>query len=601
MRKYMIVAAIFVASGFHLGAQSIQEIKADRNTYIWGEGSGVTLHRANLDALAMIISQISVQVESSFTLLQEESIVEGKDNFEETFKGVINTYSTAALNNTESIVLENEPNARVFRFIKRADVEKIFDERERKIRDFVRNGISACESARPSDALRYYYWALTLLKSHPKAGEIAMPDQHGHEQLLITLLDKLIHNVFSEIAVQVVEIRKQHNLTTYLLDIRYKGKPAKSFVYSYWTGRDWTNLYSGRDGLGVAEFAEGTTIKEIRFKTEYVFENETSIDNELREVMKQLDGTFFRSSYFNVSVDEKLLNTASLEKEVEVVAPATGSIFTLTDTEPYEQQMEYLLEALYSRNHEKARNLFTPEGFRMYEQLLQYGNARIIHQPEFLFFEFNDAVVCRSLPMNFQFKNNTRNFVEEVVFHFDKDKKISSLAFGLSDEALEDLMGNEAWSRHARMVLVNFLENYKTAYALKRLDYLESIFDDNALIITGTVLTVDVSGEVRYGSSPIVRYNHFKKEDFIRHLRHSFASNEFINIRFEDNEVRKSGKDGELYGINIKQDYFSSNYGDSGFLFLMVDLEDIETPTIHVRTWLPVDEGIDKIIDLSDF
>jgi hypothetical protein len=43
----------------------------------------------------------------------------------------------------------------------------------------------------------------------------------------------------------------------------------------------------------------------------------------------------------------------------------------------------------------------------------------------------------------------------------------------------------ESWSEYSRVTIINFIENYKTAYALKRLDYIESIFSDNALIIVG--------------------------------------------------------------------------------------------------------------------
>lgn len=34
-------------------------------------------------------------------------------------------------------------------------------------------------------------------------------------------------------------------------------------------------------------------------------------------------------------------------------------------------------------------------------------------------------------------------------------------------------------------------------------------------------------------------------------------------------------------------DYYSSTYGDKGYLFLMVDINDPENPIIKVRTWQP--------------
>lgn len=52
-------------------------------------------------------------------------------------------------------------------------------------------------------------------------------------------------------------------------------------------------------------------------------------------------------------------------------------------------------------------------------------------------------------------------------------------------------------------------------------------------------------------------------------------------------DVVKLAKGGELYSIQIEQDYYSTTYGDHGYLFLMVDLNDAEHPLIKVRTWQP--------------
>ena len=64
-----------------------------------------------------------------------------------------------------------------------------------------------------------------------------------------------------------------------------------------------------------------------------------------------------------------------------------------------------------------------------------------------------------------------------------------------------------------------------------------------------------------------------------------FMSREYVNIKFANNEIRKMGKGGEVYSIQIKQDFFSSSYGDSGYLFILVDLNNPNEPTIRVRAW----------------
>ena len=169
-------------------AQTIEQIKADRQNYIWGEGTGITLNSADQDALGMLSNQISVQVESRYDLLRQEVTNSGKQTFEEVFKGVINTYSSATLRNTERIVVSNEPDAKVFRYIKRNEIDKIFSDRERKIVEFARNGEQSALSGRVADALRYYYWSLTLLRSHPNANNIGMKDEKGTDRLLISCI-----------------------------------------------------------------------------------------------------------------------------------------------------------------------------------------------------------------------------------------------------------------------------------------------------------------------------------------------------------------------------------------------------------------------------
>jgi hypothetical protein len=203
--------------------------------------------------------------------------------------------------------------------------------------------------------------------------------------------------------------------------------------------------------------------------------------------------------------------------------------------------------------------------------------------------------------MSFSFKTNNKTFVEDVSFYFDKQNKLCNLTFGLSRKAIEDIASNSSWSEKNRVLLISFLENYKTAFSLKRFDYISQIFSDDALIITGLVTRVSSSSDSPYANNTIVRYNRQTKTDYLKKLKYSFDSKEFINIRFAENTVRRSGKGVDVYGIQIKQDYFSTNYGDSGYLFLLVDLSDTLKPQIHVRTWQPEKNADGSIYGLSDF
>ena len=47
--------------------------------------------------------------------------------------------------------------------------------------------------------------------------------------------------------------------------------------------------------------------------------------------------------------------------------------------------------------------------------------------------------------------------------------------------------------------------------------------------------------------------------------------------------------------------YFSTNYADKGYLFLMVDLRNPKEPIIHVRTWQPEKDPNGKVFGIEDF
>lgn len=263
--------------------------------------------------------------------------------------------------------------------------------------------------------------------------------------------------------------------------------------------------------------------------------------------------------------------------------------------------MNQLIAAVQKKEYESVKRLFANEGFEIYNSILNYGRAVMIREPDLRYLQYGDDVIVRSIPMRFSFPHNNRDFVEDVVVHFNKRGLIHNITFGLYQVALSDVIQKDVWSQEVRWVLINFLENYKTAFALKRLDYIESIFDDEALIIVGRVVQPSSHRENWYSDNPIVIQTRYSKQQYIRNLRHAFNSNEYINIRFYDNTISKAGRGGEVYGIQIKQDYFSSNYGEAGYLFLMVDVNQPDAPVIHVRTWQPHKNPDGSIYGLPDF
>lgn len=570
-----------------LCAISWDEIKQSP-LYLYGEGWGASDAEADKHALADLISKISVNVSSTFTVTEDELQQNGQTNSESYARSKVETYSQATLTNTGKIVIAHEPDAHIGRYILRSEIAKIFKSRENRIKEMIGLAKQGERLGKIDDALRYYYWAFCLLKTLQRPNETTYTDESG-THILINWIPNQMNAVFDNISIR--PIKTENNVME--IAVEYKNRPVDSFDYTYFDGQNWSNIYSARDGRGVIELSPGAITDNIRIKCEYEYRNEAHIDNEIENVFNIVKGQAFRKSYITVSGAS--VNATQPEQNATVPAieiSETNSIASAIDETPYRLIMDNVLNAIASKNYNAAEQYFTPNGADMFRKLINYGKARILDSANLQFSEIDGKTVCRNAAMSFSFRNGMRkSFVEDVVFTFNSDKKIDYIAFGLGDRAQNDILNKGEWSPTARNAIMNFLENYKTAYALKRLDYIEQVFDDNAVIISGCVIRRPKGRELenseQFISNQYVRYTRVNKDEYIDRLRRSFAGKEFINIRFSNNDVRKMSKGGELYCIQIKQDYYSSNYGDSGYLFLMVDLNRPDAPIIKVRTWQP--------------
>lgn len=571
-----------------------EQMKANAE-YICGEGWGDTYNSADQAALADLISKISLNISNSFEIKEEEFNTNSSFDSKTAITSVMNSYAQATLTNTFNLVISNTPQTHVLRYIRKSEVNKIFDERKEKVFDYVRSAMRAEEKAKIDDALRNYYWAFAMVRSLQYPNSVKMTID-GVQRLLVTWIPQQIEEIMSNLSTKIAS--KDGNEIN--LFIKYKGEPVTSLDYTYFDGQTWSNLYSAKDGMGIVELRPGVEINSLQLKYEYEYADQCQIDKELESVMQLFKGTSFKNAsvYIN-NLDKKSAVSSEAKKEFEksVKTESAANLETLSKVENEKELagiMTRVINAIKAKDYDSVSDCFSEDGLEMYKKLLNYGQARLLGDPQFSFYTMGKRVVCRSIPMAFSFKNNRRKFVEDVTFTFDENKKIECVAFGLGSQAKTDIFnkGVGAWSDYAKMVIATFLENYKTAFALKRLDYLESVFDDNATIITGHIIKkapkVAMEGESFINSNnKLIKYTRQTKSEYMRKLKMCFQSNQFINIRFADNDVVKMGAGGETYGIQIKQDYYSTNYGDHGYLFLMVDFNDPDNPSIKVRTWQP--------------
>lgn len=587
MKKLSLIIALVLVSWTVALAQSVDQIKDDPD-YIYGEGSGSSVRIADKEALEQLSQQISITIASD-TRTKITNEQRGADFVKSdiVFEKVMSTYSTATLSNTHRMVVENGPTVyRVFRYVKKSEVDRIFDSRKEKIKEFVKIANRSLQQLQINDALRYYYWADLLTQSLRYPNEATVKDEANVEQKAMIWIPKRINDIFGDLSMDILDQKENE----YEVGFFYKEQPVASLDFTYFDGADWSCVNTATDGKGLIELRPAYIPDYFQIKYEYEYYGEAQSDTEVKGVMDAVvEAASFPRAQVKISAEKRIdkeSNEFANLNELENKVPDLETESKETTINKCNDVMQKVIAAIHAKSYSEIEPLFTQEGYDVFTRLINYGKGRIVGEPKLSYSTLYDDTYCRSVPMNFVFSRN-RKFVEDVVFIFNKDGLIDNVSFSLGKVATNDILGNaDGWTVEAKNVLVNFLETYKTAFALKRIDYLNSIFADDALIITGKVVTKSTRKlDGTYSNNRYIKLNKQTKAQYIKNLRQMLVSREYVNIKFANNDIKRMGKGGEVYSIQIKQDFFSSTYGDSGYLFILVDLNNPNEPTIRVRAW----------------
>ena len=617
VRRYIILL-VFVCIGFVVNAQNWDAVKKDRS-YYFGEGYGASIAEAKSNAISQMLESISMNIEVEGTHTISESEKNGMLNGESYFKKTTKTFSTAKLTNVETLVIDDEPNAHVGCWIKVAELNKMFDGRRMQIKEYLDNAQKAELKGKVDDALRYYYWGFSLTRSLQYPSKETYVDIEGEKHSTLSWVIGKISEILDDVKVT----EQSRNGDEVVLNFSYRNRPVNTIDFTYFNGSEWSNIMRARDGIATISLNQG--VENYRVKVDYEGRHRANLDDELKALLKVIPGKPMANAYFNLSTTPEASANGTMTMGVSVDAQDTkisetysqltarqtgslskyGQITKMQDPGEYLAAIQRIVTSLRRKSYESIKDEFSSEGFGIFEKLVgDYGNYRIIGNPILTFTENKNNVFCRGLKMSFSFSRGLyRRFVEEVVFTFDKQTgKIDNVSFGLGKTAETDILCKGDWPEEVRMAILQFMENYKTAYSLKRLKYIESIFADDAIIIVGNVVKKASMVNSDLGKkaifNDIVKYNRYDKDTYLNNLRDCFDAQEYINVSFSDNDIRHLKEGGQVYGVQITQDYYSTHYGDHGYLYLMIDMNDEDNPLIKVRTWQATkDYNNDDLVD----
>lgn len=576
-RFYGVFVLLMVLPLVSVG-QSPERIK-ENPAMIWGEATSAAAVRSADMAMRSLIGRLSYIVKIN---------PDPKINRE-----LLESYKVDIAEQSLLLTSAKGDEVSALRYMHSDSIENIFIHRETKIKEMLSMAESA-EARRQIDiALRNLTWVEILLRSIPYPENLMYRTRGGEDVVAKAWAAEKVGNILAGLDAEYSVVYSA-DVPMVEVSFTYCGKPVRSLDYRFFNGKEWSGIYSAKDGRGVVENPYSVNLEDFKVKYESSHEHMLHIDSQIMAIkgilnpppLKVADTKPIKTAVSKEEIKDKILSVLAREERQEpqrreIVPKEISAVF---DTEPYEKGVRLFCESIDDGTYMLPDTLFADEGYSVYEKLIKYGRARLLNYDMLNFYQLGDEIYCRSIPMVFSYRENNKTFVEDIVLTFNLEGKITNITFSLDKEAARDVVSHENWPEEARIILVSFLENYKTAYALERLDYISSIFDDEALIITGRVLkNVKTSNEMM--NSRYVTLTKQDKVQYISNLKRVFDSNEFINISFKSSEVLMLGKGGNMYGIQLSQEYYSSNYADKGYLFLMVDLTDYTQPIIHVRTW----------------
>ena len=603
MKKLLTLAAFVLSTFVAFGQNTAEEIRLARTIqddiqmerYMWAIGTGITKEEADKNAINSL-SQLGM---TQTTIIGNEfSNVNTGDNVQSSMSTKAESVGISNLSLDKARVIFLNPQAGMevaLRFMTREDWEKRHEETKLKIESYLESAEFAFSV---EDQLRYYSWANILMTGYSK-GDIKIDGVHAGP-----VLQSKIRNILNNIKISVIAIEEDKQNKNYpykvMLDFVYDNAPLSSITYSYFDGSGTVSDEMVKDGRAMIQMKK--LPESFNITIDYIMED---LARQAEPAVVVLSP---RTAIFKEAIKEVYTKGFKAKGQVDTNSAKVNSVVTkelkkqsadyaaITEVKedaqaPYRKIMSDIVASFSAVSTVNIRPHFTDNGWKEYEKIVAEGNPTLARTPSWTFAELDSLVICREMPIKLNFKGN-KKFVEDVVFRVNKNtKKIESVAYKLSQNTEKHIMAKE-WVERDRLTLITFLEDYRTAYCLRDIKYIQQVFSDDAYIIVGKVLkksdkkfndNAELINDLNDGG---VVYTRYSKEEYIRNLQRSFLSKEFVNIRFEECNVAKgyNSKDG-IYAVQVRQMYYSNNYSDDGILTIAIDMRNDINPLVRVRVW----------------
>lgn len=626
----ILLAAIHVAGQDYQEYQGIiEQIKKQTSVYKYGEGRGSSQAMADAAAEADLAKRINGTVSVNNGSNMSYDPTTGGD---ESVSSAIDYSSTVNLRNAEYLRWEklfNEETTDYFTFVYVGveDLRAAEEERRNQIVEWVAEGINQEKMMNIAGALRYYNWAYATAAHFNDRVKVWVNDT---EKDALTWLPNKIESVLGNIRVSakpdgIIYTPDDFDKYHVIFDVTYGGHKVSGLDLNYFNGQRNVRSHA-KDGEAALLYPSAPEGGKINIRIEYAYraEAEAGYDESLKSAIKggsdykagalsslSIPCTFKNNEVKikpnNVAVAEKAKLSAEARKEEVLYKEPRKTIdrdTLISNDMMCILKMQKVEQAIRSNDLATIDELFTPDGLKSFKRMTREAKLTVVGHPEYRVEKTDLVTIGKGIPLSVKTRKGNHVTKEKLVFRFDNfSGKISSVAYALTERAENDIFRKADWNINSRYSLLQFMEDYQTAFMVKDSVYIKNVFSDNAIIIIGTFSKGGKSkfiesNQIISGNKQI-NYKRWNKDQYMANLRQLMKTKDWVHISFEENEISKieTGDqlgNSEALWIEIRQNWsVSGGYNDTGYLALQINLKP-QGSQINVRTFTP------EFIDLNE-
>ena len=592
----LIFSTILSAQNTDNIQHQIASIQSQPDVYYFGYAEGRQRKETDQEAAAQMMSKIYMVVSSELT---SGTVEDSLGNYDSKLNKILNVYTYGRLPDVQQLSYKKGPIFHILRYIKKEDYKKIFENKKIEIQGFLREAKENLKLNQLGKAFRNYYRAAVAIE----ALQEGCVEFEGKMYYSDTIFDE-IKSIAKAIKIDLVSNTYEHETRYIILDFSYNDKPVHDLNVEYYDLHDFIPQKTNSNLLQLEIYGkEYENMEKLSLKID-LREDMYNSYNEQTKILSRLFECEELEEYREIPLKSKKIEQIKKKKrlidDLNIEFTNTGNCPVL---ETFASNL-FILFTMLENEYLDDESIFSDDKIvKRIRQVIDCNHTKLLIYPQTVQIsktdfgwearQFGMSVSCEGFP--------TRN--ETVVIDFDETGKIYNFGYTINP-ALHELFeqqGTAVGDWDYRQIAIKFLENYKTSYITKNIEDVETLYSEDAIIITGKVVKrtkLDKEISTDFSDDEIIYFKKTKREH-IASQKEVFANNRFVWLQFDTFNIEIAPID-SVYGVSMKQNYYSSTYKDEGYLFLLIDFRG-ENPLIHVRNWQPGEWDLAKQMKLENF